>query len=118
MTNDPSMRIQIYLLAEAGLEPETLAVTLDAGAVACVLLRGENLDDEALQASIQALRPVAQATATLAEAGTGVRTFVGEGAIAGPAQRRLRLDQAHGTVPRSRRRTIGLAPHRSVSAPT
>ena len=60
MTKDQPLRSQIYLLAEAGLEPETLTLALDAGAVACVLLRAANLDDEALQASIQALRPAAQ----------------------------------------------------------
>lgn len=60
MAKDQPLRSQIYLLAEAGLEPENLILTLDAGAVACVLLRAANLDDGTLHASIQALRPAAQ----------------------------------------------------------
>lgn len=60
MAKDRSLTSQIYLLAEARLGPQTLMLTLDAGTVACVLLRAASLDDGALEASIQALRPVAQ----------------------------------------------------------
>lgn len=60
MAKDRTLRSEIYLIAEAGLDPETLKLALDAGSVACVLLHGANLDDDALQAAIQALRPIAQ----------------------------------------------------------
>ena len=60
MAKDRTSRSEIYLIAAAGLDPEALKLALDAGSVACVLLHGANLDDEALQAAVKALRPIAQ----------------------------------------------------------
>lgn len=50
---------QIYLTAEAGLEADALRQALEAGPVACVLLRAGPCGDEALRAAIDVLRPVA-----------------------------------------------------------
>ncbi len=60
MTGDRFLRSQVYLIAEPGLEPAALRRALDAGGVACVLLRSASLDDDALRAAVDALRPVAQ----------------------------------------------------------
>lgn len=60
MAKDRSLRSQIYLMAEAGLGPDALAQALDAGPVACVLLRSANIEHETLRPAIDALRPVAQ----------------------------------------------------------
>jgi thiamine-phosphate pyrophosphorylase len=53
------LRSQIYLVAEPGLDPDILGQTLDAGPIACVLLRSAGVGDEALRAAIAALRPIA-----------------------------------------------------------
>lgn len=60
MAKDQPQHCQIYLMAEAGLDPGALGRTLDAGAVGCVLLRSKGLDEDALRPAIAALRPVAQ----------------------------------------------------------
>lgn len=60
MAKDAPLRTQIYLMAEVGLDPMALSRALDAGTVACVLVRAANADGGALEASILALRPVAQ----------------------------------------------------------
>jgi thiamine-phosphate pyrophosphorylase len=59
MAKNQPLRSQIYLMVEAGLDPNALSLTLDAGAVACVLLRSAGVGDEALRAAIAALRPIA-----------------------------------------------------------
>lgn len=59
MARDQPVHSQIYLIAEPGLDPGALRRALDAGGVACVLLRSASVDDEALRAAIEALRPVA-----------------------------------------------------------
>jgi thiamine-phosphate pyrophosphorylase len=51
---------QIYLTADAGLEADALRHALEAGPVACVLLRAGPSGDETLRAAIDALRPLAQ----------------------------------------------------------
>ena len=60
MAKDRPLRCQIYLMADPGLEPDVLVRSLDAGAVACVLLRAGEAGDDELRAAISALRPVAQ----------------------------------------------------------
>ncbi len=60
MAKDQPLRTQIYLMAEAGLEPGVLGQALEAGAIACVLLRSADVGDEALRDAIEALRPIAQ----------------------------------------------------------
>ena len=60
MAKNQPLRSQIYLMAEAGLDPGTLARALDAGAIACVLLRSADIGDEALRSAIEALQPIAQ----------------------------------------------------------
>ncbi len=50
MAKNQPLRSQIYLMVEAGLDPNALSLTLDAGAVACVLLRSADVDDDALHA--------------------------------------------------------------------
>jgi len=60
MAKNQPLRSQIYLMAEAGLDPGTLARALDAGAIACVLLRSADIGDEALRSAIGALQPIAQ----------------------------------------------------------
>jgi thiamine-phosphate pyrophosphorylase len=52
-------RTQIYLTAGAGLEAGALRQALEAGPVACVLVRAGTCGDEALRAAIDGLRPVA-----------------------------------------------------------
>jgi thiamine-phosphate pyrophosphorylase len=59
MARHRSFDSQIYLMADAGLDPAALRQALGVGAVACVLLRTANGDDQALRAAIDALRPVA-----------------------------------------------------------
>jgi thiamine-phosphate pyrophosphorylase len=59
MAKDQPLRSQIFLMAEAGLDPNTLRLALDAGAVACVLLRSADVGNDALRAGIEALRPIA-----------------------------------------------------------
>ncbi len=59
MAKDQLLRSQIYLMVEAGLDPGTLGRGLDAGAVACVLLRSADVGDDALRAATAALRPIA-----------------------------------------------------------
>ncbi len=60
MAKDQPLRSQIYLMAEAGLDPNALSQALDGGAIACVLLRSAGVGDEALRAAIAALRSIAQ----------------------------------------------------------
>jgi thiamine-phosphate pyrophosphorylase len=60
MARDRFLRSQIYLIAEPGLDPAALRGALDAGRVACVLLRSASIDDDALRAAVETLRPVAQ----------------------------------------------------------
>jgi thiamine-phosphate pyrophosphorylase len=60
MAKDQPLQSQIYLMAEAGLDPRALSQALDGGAVACVLLRTTNVGDEDLRAAIAVLRPIAQ----------------------------------------------------------
>jgi thiamine-phosphate pyrophosphorylase len=60
MAKDQPLRSQIYLMAEAGLDPNALRLALDAGAVACVLLRSADAGNDALRAGIEALQPIAQ----------------------------------------------------------
>jgi len=52
MAKDQPLRSQIYLMAEAGLDPNALSQALDGGAIACVLLRSAGVGDEALRAAI------------------------------------------------------------------
>ena len=59
MAKDQPLRTQIYLMVEAGLDPNALSLTLDAGAVACVLLRSADVGNDALRAGIEALQPIA-----------------------------------------------------------
>jgi thiamine-phosphate pyrophosphorylase len=51
---------QLYLLAPLETPAEALRAALEAGPIACVLLRHNDLDDAALKATIARLRPVAQ----------------------------------------------------------
>ena len=60
MAKDQPLRTQIYLMAESGLDPGALGQALEAGAIACVLLRSADVGDEALRDAIEALRPIAQ----------------------------------------------------------
>ena len=60
MAKDRPPRCQVILIAEAGLDPESLGRTLEAGPVAAVVLRANGLGEEALRAAIEALRPAAQ----------------------------------------------------------
>ncbi len=59
MAKNQPLRSQIYLVAEPGLDPDILGQTLDAGPIACVLLRSAGVGDEALRAAIAARRPIA-----------------------------------------------------------
>lgn len=60
MAQHRSLSTQIYLTADAGLEADALRQALEAGSVACLLLQAGRLDDDALRAAIDRLRPVAQ----------------------------------------------------------
>jgi thiamine-phosphate pyrophosphorylase len=51
----------LYLIAQVGLAAEDLAAAAEAGAAACVLLRGGTADEATLRAAVESLRPVAQA---------------------------------------------------------
>lgn len=69
MATHRSPSSQIYLMADpkadpevgGGLAPDDLARALDAGAVACVLLRAAGASEAELRAAAEALRPVAHA---------------------------------------------------------
>ncbi len=56
---DTRPRCQIYLVAEPGLDPATLAMALEAEDIACVLLRQDAAREESLRPSIDVLQPVA-----------------------------------------------------------
>lgn len=60
MVRDDRPSCRLYLMADAGLAPEALVEALEAGDVACVLLRPGDADEDRLRAAIQALRPLAQ----------------------------------------------------------
>ena len=61
------MDCRVILVTPAELRPplaafaDALAAALEAGDAACVVLRGDGLDDESLGAAIDLLRPLAQA---------------------------------------------------------
>ncbi len=59
MVRDTRPRCQIYLVAEPGLDPATLAMALEAEDIACVLLRQDAAGEESLRPSIDVLQPVA-----------------------------------------------------------
>ena len=52
-------RCQIYLVAEPGLDSAALDMALEAGDIACVLLRQSATGEESLHTSIDVLMPVA-----------------------------------------------------------
>jgi len=56
----PPVPCRLYLAVTAGLAAKKLAMALEGGDIACVLLRAGALDDTALGAAIETLRPLAQ----------------------------------------------------------
>lgn len=118
MATHRSPSSQIYLMADpqagpqadpmvgGGLAPDDLARALDAGAVACVLLRSAGASEDALRAAVEALRPVAHARdvaflvedriALARETGCDGVHLISGGPAVGPARQALGVEAIVG----------------------